>query len=1184
MRDSVQGTPVNMSRKGWWSKSRLRLAPCSTSSEHDLQIPMSEDEHSSRSDGNRQRRKGTNDTLVGSPADKQSCGSESPLPEDTKSPLATSPTSYSPLSSPFSPKAALPTLPYADTTSLAPSPTKPQGKDCLRVKRSGKTDDETFESMRASALLIARTIANFAEATNIPYLKGLAGLSSLIFDYADGVAANKEHCSRIINNVAQLLVAINERTVEAGGKRSEALEDQASRLKTSLEAILRDVRRLSDRNRSYFRKFILMERDKEIIQRCDEELKFAMNMFSLCVQLRSSIEIQTCIPNMLCVLERIEDRLRGIERRSAGSKRLDSHGLLHEHHDKDKQRQETFKDAYNGSNLRPAPAIFCGRSDVLEELVRRVSRPTAARIAILGPGGIGKTSLALKLLHHEDVARRYAANRFFVPCDSAVSAESVVSLIASNIHFPQQWESVTVRPGQTETEVLAHLRGSTSDSQAKDGSQTPTILILDNFESPWERNRTEVEQLLARLAALENVTLVITLRGVEHPCQVKWDQPMLPPLQTLDPQPAREMFLSISGTGFSTINESETDELDELLTLCDYLPLAIQLMAGLAVPGMDTVPGLVRRWKRTKQSTAMLSDGEDSGHSLEISIELSLGSPRMKRVPEAHTLLAVLAMLPDGIRDDDLEIAIPDFEKLEKSRLVLLKTSLVYIDEASGRLKMLAPIRAYIASCDKYFPQTGLVKSLEDYFWTFIQYAGTDQNNEDKVKRALPELGNIESLVNRAFSKDIHLDSAAASAVKLAQFVLQASLGKPCLTQLQRALSICKQRQNKKLEADCNYTITLCNRFFPVVGTDTAENDILRVLSLYEDLDDKMGQGHCHHQLGCLYHSTRQLECSRTSFEKAFQCHLQAGCLHGQAYALLSLARVLHIMNETEPALQRANDSLQILRTKCHVPMLEAQCFEFLGYIHFQTLCKYMTAAELFEESLRIYKALSLEECANCMNTTVSAGELAYSLSQYDDAKDVFQRAATIYRRTKRRDREAYALIKLGLAYIGLNAVDDAFTSIRAGLDIWEELKIHGALEGASEDAEEHYAKALQSFRADSTHWKTFEADALLKLGILFIRTDRESRARDSIQNSSRLYKEAASRRGETDCLRQLTELDLRHSKGTKKRDALTRLESVEKDYSDMGLYVERQECAVVIAQTYRILGAKQPKNLYLQI
>ena len=146
---------------------------------------MLEDELSSRSDGNRQRRKGTDDTLIGSPADKQSCGNESPAPEDTKSLLATSPMSYSPPSSPFSPKVALPTLPYTDTTSLAPSPTKLQGKDCFSVKGPGKTDDETLESMRASALLLARTIASFAEATNVPYLKGIASLSSLIFTYAD---------------------------------------------------------------------------------------------------------------------------------------------------------------------------------------------------------------------------------------------------------------------------------------------------------------------------------------------------------------------------------------------------------------------------------------------------------------------------------------------------------------------------------------------------------------------------------------------------------------------------------------------------------------------------------------------------------------------------------------------------------------------------------------------------------------------------------------------------------------------------------------------------------------------------------------------------------------------------------------------------------------------------------------
>ncbi len=45
------------------------------------------------------------------------------------------------------------------------------------------------------------------------------------------------------------------------------------------------------------------------------------------------------------------------------------------------------------------------------------------------------------------------------------------------------------------------------------------MLILDNFETPWEplASRDEVETLLAQLTDIPNLTLVVTLRGAERP-------------------------------------------------------------------------------------------------------------------------------------------------------------------------------------------------------------------------------------------------------------------------------------------------------------------------------------------------------------------------------------------------------------------------------------------------------------------------------------------------------------------------------------------------------------------------------------------------------------------------------------------------------------------------------------------
>jgi len=42
---------------------------------------------------------------------------------------------------------------------------------------------------------------------------------------------------------------------------------------------------------------------------------------------------------------------------------------------------------------------------------------TTKNVALFGAGGIGKTSIALAALHHQDIVLEFGKNRRFVPCD-----------------------------------------------------------------------------------------------------------------------------------------------------------------------------------------------------------------------------------------------------------------------------------------------------------------------------------------------------------------------------------------------------------------------------------------------------------------------------------------------------------------------------------------------------------------------------------------------------------------------------------------------------------------------------------------------------------------------------------------------------------------------------------------------
>ncbi|KAK6969189.1 hypothetical protein R3P38DRAFT_3243801 [Favolaschia claudopus] len=108
-------------------------------------------------------------------------------------------------------------------------------------------------------------------------------------------------------------------------------------------------------------------------------------------------------------------------------------------------------------------------------------------------------------------------------------------------------------------------------------ASSTTLLVLDNFETPWERSsgREEVEEFLSLLTDISQLALLITMRGVERPGRVRWTRPFLSPLAPLSDDAARQTFLEIS-------DESEdNDDLDDLLPLTDNVPLALSLIANI---------------------------------------------------------------------------------------------------------------------------------------------------------------------------------------------------------------------------------------------------------------------------------------------------------------------------------------------------------------------------------------------------------------------------------------------------------------------------------------------------------------------------------------------------------------------------------------------------------------------------
>jgi len=114
-------------------------------------------------------------------------------------------------------------------------------------------------------------------------------------------------------------------------------------------------------------------------------------------------------------------------------------------------------------HLPPQPLSFVGRESEIAELSVKLSEPDCRLITIVGPGGCGKTRLAVEVARR--TANDFQDGVFFVPLASVTTADTLIAAIASAL-------GLRFREGTTlpRDELLEYIRGR------------HLLLLLDNFE------------------------------------------------------------------------------------------------------------------------------------------------------------------------------------------------------------------------------------------------------------------------------------------------------------------------------------------------------------------------------------------------------------------------------------------------------------------------------------------------------------------------------------------------------------------------------------------------------------------------------------------------------------------------------------------------------------------------------
>ncbi|KAJ7736149.1 hypothetical protein B0H16DRAFT_1764430 [Mycena metata] len=514
------------------------------------------------------------------------------------------------------------------------------------------------------------------------------------------------------------------------------------------------------------------------------------------------------------------------------------------------------KSSQSFSMLPAEPKRFYGRESELAEVLQALTQETP-RVAILGGGGMGKTCLAKATLHHPHTSTRFT-RRFFVSAEPASNDLELAALIGLHVGL----------------EAGQDLRKSVVQFFSMG---EPTLLILDNLETPWEpmESRTGIENFLSSLTQVNHLALLITMRGAERPGKVRWTRPFLLPLKPLSDDAAQHLFNDI------TDDSDQTEEKNQLLQFTENMPLAVDLMAHLVdYRGLSDVLASLQTEK-----TSLLSTGHDRRSNLDISISISISSPRI--TSSAKELLSLLSILPDGLSDIELTQSDLPISDIQSSRSILLATSLAYKDP-QNRLRSLVPIREHM---QQFLPPSqSLIHPIQKYLHQLLglyeRYQGAQLGNI--ITQITVNLSNLDELLHRGLQPEsLGTTDTIHSILSLNSFFYMTRPGQRHV--IFRLLDIPAHLCDEPLKVRCITERLMDLEESPAIIQEL----ILQGISYLEHIDDLPLEARFYSRAGTVacrseFNSSRGLQ----FLERALVLGERAGDIEGQCDCLISIATV----------------------------------------------------------------------------------------------------------------------------------------------------------------------------------------------------------------------------------------------------------------------------------------------------